>query len=442
MFQTIDPRNSQVIRQYNYMEMDEIEQIVETAHSSFIAWRLSSIAHRRSLMEAFADLLERHSEELASLISTEMGKLNSEAVAEVKKCAFLARHSAQHIEEWLVPKLVEADGKRHLLKLEPIGVTLSIMPWNFPFWQVLRAAVPSILGGNVVLLKHAENTTGCGLRLQQLFLEAGFPHGIFQTIICTHQQAATVIANPRIRLISFTGSCRAGREIGNVAGGNLKKCILELGGSDPFLVLEDADLDKVIPGALIGRFLNAGQVCISSKRFIVHYKIAAEFTRRFVEKVKELKIAPLINPRAIAALDQQVRQSIEQGATLLCGGKNEEGSLYYRPTVLSDVTNSMPVCREEVFGPVAPILVAQSVQEMIDLANDSEFGLGASVWGEDRVNAEKIAEQIECGAVFVNSFVKSDPRVPFGGIKNSGFGVEMTEYGLCEVMNLKSYNIY
>ena len=442
MFQTIDPRNSQVIKQYNYMEMNEIEQIIDSAHSSGIEWRLSSIAHRRSLMEAFADLLERHTEELASLISSEMGKLNSEAVAEVKKCAFLARHCAQHIVEWLTPKSLVADGIKHLVKLEPIGVTLSIMPWNFPFWQVLRAAIPSILGGNVILLKPAESTTGCGLRLQQLFLAAGFPSGVFQTIICSHQQAAVVIAHQHIRLVSFTGSCRAGREIGKVAGHNLKKCILELGGSDPFLVLEDADLDKVISGALIGRFLNAGQVCISSKRFIVHQKIAAEFTRRFVESVKELKIAPLINQRAIAALDLQVKQSIAQGATLLCGGKSDDKNLYYPPTVLSDVTNSMPVCQEEVFGPVAPILVAQSVEEMIDLANDSEFGLGALVWGEDRMNAEKVAEQIECGAVFVNSFVKSDPRVPFGGIKNSGFGVEMTEYGLYEVMNLKSYNIY
>lgn len=441
MFSTIDPRNSQVISTYRYMTDSQLFDCLERASSSFILWRQTAIDRRRALMMAFAELLERHVEELASLISREMGKHHHEALGEVKKCAFLARYSAEQIESWLKPREVLADGIQHQLCLEPLGVTLSIMPWNFPFWQVLRAAIPSLLGGNVVVLKHAESTTGCGLRLQELFLQAGFPQDVFQVIICDHQQAAKVIAHPSIRLVSFTGSCRAGQHIGRLAGENLKKCILELGGSDPFLVFPDADLDKVIPAAIMGRFLNAGQVCISAKRFIVHQQIAGAFTRRFVEEVKKLQIAPLINSRAREQIEHQVQRALEEGAKVLCGGDKAEGN-YYRPTVLVDVSNHMSICQEEVFGPVAPIIECSTIQEMIDCANRSAFGLGASIWTSNLEFGREVAKQVECGAVFINSIVKSDPRVPFGGIKNSGFGVEMTEFGLFEVMNLKTYNLY
>lgn len=442
MFWTRDPRNNQKIAEYNYMDWEQIEKMIQSSQEAYIGWRQLLVARKKSLMMSFADLLERNVEELASLISSEMGKLHHEAEAEVKKCAFLARSTAENIETWLTPKEIHADGERHLLKLEPIGVTFAIMPWNFPFWQVLRAAIPSILGGNVVLLKHAESTTGCGLRLAKLFEEAGFPPFIFQTIICDHANAAKVIAHPAIRLVSFTGSSRGGRAIGKMAGENLKKCILELGGSDPFIVLEDADLEKAVTGAVLGRFLNAGQVCISSKRFIVHKNIADRFIERLIDAAKKLQIAPLVNQAGLEQIERQVADAAEQGGEILCGGRRQGEGLHFLPTLIGNTKPSMAICREEVFGPVAPIIIADTIQEMIDLANATEFGLGASVWTQDLKRGQEIAEQLDCGATFINSIVKSDPRVPFGGVKNSGFGVEMTEYGLYEVMNLKSYNIY
>ncbi len=442
-FSTVNPRTGEKIAEYSYQEFDHVLAKIELANSVYSDWKRTSLSKRKELIYKLGEMLVNNCEEYADLIALEMGKHHAEAVGEVKKCGLLAKVTADKIEEWLAHDDVKVDGLKHQIRFEPIGITFSIMPWNFPFWQVLRAAIPTVLAGNVTILKHAESTTGCGLLIQRIFEEGGFPKGIFQAIVTTHEIAEKVIAHPLIRAVSFTGSARGGSAVAAAAGKYLKKCILELGGSDPFIVLPDADLEKAAKGAVLGRFMNAGQVCISSKRFIVHKDVAEKFISLFVEEAKKIDIAPLVNESAVISIERQVEDAKVKGATILCGGSRREGAgNFFEPTIITDVTSDMAVLREEVFGPVAPIIIVNSIEEAIAIANDTEFGLGGSVWGTDLDQATKVAEQIECGAVFVNSIVKSDPLMPFGGVKNSGFGVELAKYGLYETLNVKGYNIY
>ncbi|MCK5883612.1 MAG: NAD-dependent succinate-semialdehyde dehydrogenase [Bacteriovoracaceae bacterium] len=442
-FSTVNPRNSEIIKEYSYQDYSSVKENIEDAKSAYNSWRKTKLSDRKKLMYLLGDKLTNNADEYGALISLEMGKHISEAVGEVKKCALLAKGTADEIDEWLSNDDVYSDGIKHQIRFESVGIIFSIMPWNFPFWQVLRAAIPTILAGNVCILKHAESTTECGLLIQRIFDDVGFPKGVFQTVVTTHVVAEKIIANSAIRGVSFTGSCRGGSEVAAVSGKYLKKCILELGGSDPFIVLPDADIESAVQGAIIGRFMNAGQVCISSKRFIIHRDVAEEFITRFKEEIEKIDIAPLVNASAVDAIDKQVQDARSKGAKIIYGGMRKEGKgNFYEPTLIINVSKDMTVMSEEVFGPVAPLQIVNSEEEAIEVANDTQFGLGGSVWGMDRENAMKVAEKIECGAIFINSIVKSDPLMPFGGVKNSGFGVELAKYGLYEMLNIKGYNVY
>lgn len=390
-------------------------------------------------------------EEVAKLMSAEMGKPIRQAKAELEKCAWTCEVYATNAEQWLAPEEIKADGIRHLVVFQPLGVILGIMPWNFPIWQVIRWAVPALLVGNTVILKHSNAVPGCAMAIEEMFRKAGFTEGIFTTVIIDHRQVEWLISQDEVRGVSLTGSTEAGAKVAEIAGKHLKKVVLELGGSDPFIVLEDADLDFVIPNAVIGRTQNNGQSCIAAKRFIVHRSIVEEFSRKFAEALAELKIGdPLeedtdIGPMATQGEFERMKEMLqdveEKGVKTTC--EIPEGTGFFvKPGVVYDANENLKVVREEVFGPLAPILTFETDEEAIELANRTEFGLGGSVWTKDIERGKRIAMEIEAGSVFVNCITKSDPRVPFGGIKRSGYGKELSWHGLREFANVKALNIY
>lgn len=435
------------------MSQKEAMVMLDDVHQTFLEWRTLPVQQRASYFTKLAGVLRDNKEPYAKLITQEMGKPITEARVEVEKCARTAEFYVEKGEDWLLDQAVEAGGREHRIVYQPLGVIFSIMPWNFPFWQVFRFAIPTLFAGNASFLKHASNVTGCALVIEDAFKEAGFPENVFRVVIADHDTVERIVASNLIAGVSLTGSTEAGKRIGELAGRNLKKVVLELGGSDPFIVLEDADLDNAAEQATIGRFLNCGQSCIAAKRFIVIASVVEDFVQRFVEIVKQkvlghpaedsTHIGPLVNKAAVEQIENQVNDAVDKGATVLTGGKRPEWKGYfYEPTIIINTTTEMKVVKEEVFGPVAPIIVVTDEEEAIKVANATEFGLGGSVWTKDHERGKKIAQQLECGCAFVNSFVKSDPRVPFGGIKKSGIGRELSKYGLREFVNVKAVNVY
>jgi succinate-semialdehyde dehydrogenase/glutarate-semialdehyde dehydrogenase len=447
--ETINPATGKVLKRYEVHAPAEIERRLAAAARAFGAWCERPFAERARVQRAAADLLEKRAADQARLMSEEMGKPIGAAEGEVKKCAWACRHYADHAEEYLRPHVIETDASRSFIRYDPIGPVLAVMPWNFPFWQVFRFAAPALMAGNVGLLKHASNVTGCSLAIEAIFRDAGLPEGCFQSILVPGSAVAPIIADERIAAVTLTGSEAAGRSVAAASGQQIKKTVLELGGSDPFIVLPDADLAKAAEVGAAARMMNTGQSCIAAKRFIVHQDIAAEFVKRLTEQVKGMKvgdpldpatqIGPLARQDLVDDLDRQVRSSVEKGAKVLAGGKPlDRAGSFYAPTVITDVRPEHPVASEETFGPVAAVLVVRDEEEAVRLANQTPFGLGASLWTRDRERIDRIVPRLEAGNVFVNGLVKSDPRLPFGGVKRSGYGRELGAEGIREFVNIKT----
>lgn len=452
-FKTINPATEEVTAEHEIMPKEDVLSIAEQSELAFRQWKDMDISTRASYFRRLAQILRHNRDKYAKLMTIEMGKPIKQSLTEVEKCAWTAEVYADNAAKWLEEESVEADGKKHIVACEPIGTILSIMPWNFPFWQAFRFGIPTIIAGNTSVLKHSNIVPQCAFAIEESFREAGFPENVFRTIISDHETIAHLIKSDIIQGVSLTGSTYAGARIAELAGKSLKKVVLELGGSDPFIVFEDADIEFAAKNAVTGRTINSGQSCIASKRFIVDKKIAREFSEIFTSQMARLKVGdpmlmetdvgPLVNEDQVEQIEEQVNDSVKNGARILTGGKRLDGKgFFYMPTVLADVKASMKVAKEEVFGPVAPIILANDDKEAVDIANSSEYGLGASIWTKDEGKALKIARKIEAGCVFINSVVKSDPRMPFGGVKKSGIGRELSKYGLREFVNVKGINVY
>jgi len=451
---TINPATGEELETYPLMSEDEVFEIARQSKQAQEEWADSSLVHRTSCLEALADYLANHEDRFAKLISQEMGKPVKAARAEIGKCGHCALVYAQHLERWLTEEEIpEGDGKKHRVAFEPLGLVLAVMPWNFPFWQAMRCAIPAIAAGNGVLLKHASNVTGSALAIEECFRQAEFEQNLFRSVVCSHDTIAALVERPEVQGLSLTGSTPAGRRIGELAGRNLKRVVLELGGSDPFVVLDDADVEKAAKNAAFARFQNNGQSCICGKRFVVMEPVAKAFAEAFVRETKKLKvgdpmdeetdIGSLVSEDAKADMEAFVADAREKGARILLGGKTpDRPGAFFEPTIVADVAPEMKVVCEEVFGPIAPILVVKSQKEAIQVANDTPFGLGASVWSKDLARCEEVARSIEAGCVFVNSVTKSDPYLPFGGVKDSGIGRELSHWGLREFVNIKGVNVY
>jgi succinate-semialdehyde dehydrogenase / glutarate-semialdehyde dehydrogenase len=447
--QSINPATGEVLENFQEATAGEIDGILQAAYTTFLEWRYRPFTERAKKMHEAARILSAGKEKYARTMALEMGKPIVQGEAEAEKCAATCDYYAKHAESFLTDQLRETEASRSYISFEPIGPVLAIMPWNFPFWQVFRFAAPALMAGNAGILKHASNVPRCALHIEDIFREAGFPENLFRTVLAGPDKVAAIIADPRIRAATLTGSEAAGSKVAAQAGSEIKKTVLELGGSDPFVVLEDADIAKAAKTAADARLINSGQSCIAAKRFIVVEKIADSFLERFVSEMQSRKMGdPLdrqaqVGPQARddlrASLHRQVEESVKRGAKLLLGGRIPEGpGAFYPPTVLAAVQKGMPAFDEETFGPVAAVIRAQDEADAIRLANDSSFGLGASIWTQNRERAERLAREIEAGAVFVNEMVKSDPRLPFGGVKRSGYGRELSEYGIREFVNIKS----
>ncbi|MHB2148658.1 NAD-dependent succinate-semialdehyde dehydrogenase [Calditrichota bacterium LG25] len=445
----VNPANNRLIKEYPEHEIAEVKRIINLAQEEFHAWRRVSFVQRAALMKNAAHVLRQKKEELAFLITQEMGKIIRESRAEVEKCAWVCDYYAENAERFLTAEIIETDASESYVSFEPLGIVLAVMPWNFPFWQVFRFAAPALMAGNAGILKHASNVPGCALAIEKIFKEAGFPENIFRTLLIKPNLIPEVIGDRHVQAATLTGSEPAGAAVASLAGREIKKTVLELGGSDPFIVLQDADLDKAVQTAVQARMINAGQSCIAAKRFIVVEDLLPAFEQKMAEKMRALKVGdpqdestdvgPLARPDLVKDLERQVEKSIEQGARLLLGGKAIEGpGNFYPPTVLTDVKKGMPVYEEETFGPVAAIIPVQDEDEAIAVANDSPFGLGASLWTKNIEKGKTLAREIRAGAVFINGMVKSDPRLPFGGIKKSGYGRELSHYGIKEFVNIKT----
>jgi len=446
---TINPATGETLATFKPLSTSEIEQKLELAVTTFGSERKTPFAERARRMLKAAQILERDKEKFAHLMTLEMGKPYKAAVAEAMKCTTACRYYAENAEQILADEVIETGAKKTFIRYRPIGPILAVMPWNFPFWQVVRFAAPALMAGNVGLLKHASNVPQCALAIEGIFLEAGFPAGAFQTLLIGSQQVDAILNDPRVVAATLTGSEQAGIEVGIAAAKRIKKVVLELGGSDPFIVMPSADLDSAVATAVEARVINNGQSCIAAKRFIVHESIAADFEKKFVTRMKNLRIGdpfdektelgPLATASAVKDLDADVQKSIKAGAKLLTGGhKLELPGNYYAPTVLTDIPKESPAYREEFFGPVASLFRVKDIDEAIRLANDSRFGLGASAWTADDRERERFINELESGMVFINKMVASDARIPFGGVKSSGHGRELSANGIREFMNIKT----
>ncbi len=442
-----------VNREFELYSENRINESVIKAKAAFLEWKNLDVSERAMHLRNAAGVLRKRKKELGGIITKEMGKVIKEAVPEVEKCAWAFEYFAENAGKFLEPEVVKTDAGKSFIAFEPRGVVLSIMPWNFPFWQAVRFGAPALAGGNVVLLKHSSYVPMCALELEKVFLEAGLPEGVYQTLLTDGATASSLISRDEISAVSLTGSISTGKKIAEAAGKNMKKFVLELGGSDPFIVLEDANVEEAAKAAVASRFLDAGQSCIAAKRFIAVQSAAEEFTYKFVEFTRNLRVGdpmdadtdvgPIVREEQIALLEEQVKDALSRGARVLVeGGRLKRKGFFYSPVVLTDVTKEMKVLKEETFGPVAPIIPVKDGAEAIKLANDTEFGLGASIWSENREKALCLAKEIEVGIVVVNSLVRSDPRLPFGGVKKSGIGRELSKFGLYEFMNIKSVSVY
>ncbi|MGB6994910.1 MAG: NAD-dependent succinate-semialdehyde dehydrogenase [Thermoanaerobaculia bacterium] len=447
---SINPTTGEEIASYTEMTSDEVEEVVGATHESFQSWRQTPFAERSRLLAAAAAVLEEERDHHAELMVREMGKPILQARAEVDKCAWVCRYYAENGESFLAPEPVETDATRSYVAFEPLGVVLAVMPWNFPYWQVFRFAAPALMAGNTGLLKHASNVQGCALAIEEIFHRAGFPEQAFRTLVVGSSRVAAIIEDPRVKAVTLTGSTPAGKAVAGQAGSLLKKTLLELGGSDPYVLLEDADLDLAVGACVTGRLLNTGQSCIAAKRFIVPESLLAEFEQRCSAEMESkvmgdpmdeaTDIGPLARLEFREELHRQVRESLDAGARLLLGGEIPDGpGAFYPPTLLTAVRAGMPAYAEELFGPVAAILPVKDEEEALRVANDTPFGLGAAVFTRDQKRGEEIARhRLDAGSCFVNAFVKSDPRLPFGGIKESGYGRELSRFGIREFVNIKT----
>lgn len=447
--QSINPATGQTIQTFPTYQSEEINAVLNLVDSAQTDWAKLDFEQRSIYMRNLAKIFRQRCDEYANLITDEMGKLLTEAYAEIEKCAIGCEYYADHAKVFLADEEVTSDATRSFVVYQPLGTLFCIMPWNFPFWQLIRAAAPAMMAGNAVVLKHASNVPRCALALEDAFREAGFPANTFRTLMITATQAGAVIADQRIAAITLTGSCDAGRKVAAVAGQHLKKCVLELGGSDPFIVLGDADIEFTVTQAVTARFQNMGQSCIAAKRFIIVDAIADLFVDRFKTRVNQLRIgdpkadstgiAPMARIDLRDELHTQVERSLELGAKLVTGGSilGTKGA-YYAPTILDQVQPGMPAFDEELFGPVAAIIRVEDEQGAINIANQTQFGLGASVWTCDATGGQAVARKIHAGCTFVNGIVKSDPRLPFGGVKESGYGRELSYHGIREFVNIKT----
>jgi len=446
---TINPATGEEVRSFEALAEGEIDEKVQRALDTFYEYRKTSFEERSWMLLRAADILEEEAEEFGRLMTSEMGKTLAAATAEAKKCARGCRYYAENAESFMADEEVELEGARAFIRYEPLGPILAVMPWNFPFWQVFRHAAPALMAGNVILLKHASNVPQCALAIEDIIHRAGFPEGVFQTLLIGSGQVQDVIEDPRVRAVTLTGSEGAGRSVGAEAGENIKPSVLELGGSDPFIVMPSADLEKAISSAVTSRTLNNGQSCINAKRIIVHQEIAGEFERRFVESMEALRVGdpmsgdtdmgPLATRDILDDVDGQVRKSVEAGARVLTGGEPmDEPGNFYPPTVITDIPEGSPAYSEEIFGPVASLFKVKDIEEAIRVANDTTFGLGSSAWTTDPEEQERFIDEVEAGMVYINRMVESTPEIPFGGAKNSGYGRELSYYGIREFTNVKT----
>src|ERR1700730_7866410 len=449
-WQTINPASGAVVASYEETSPDAVQAIIASAHQAYLEWRQTSFRERAALMRRAADVLRGNAREYARLMAEEMGKPIRDGIAEIQKCAGGCDYFAENAERFLAPEPVATEARKSYVAFNPLGVVLAVMPWNFPFWQVFRFAAPGLMAGNAGVLKHASNVPGCALAIEQVFRKAGFPEHLFRTLLISSKEVTAVIEHPLVRAVTLTGSGPAGRAVASKAGAMLKKTVLELGGSDPYLVLEDADLELAAAVSARGRLLNAGQSCIAAKRFIVVEKVRPRFEELFVKRMSAAKVGdpmsdatevgPLARHDLRDALHDQVERSMAKGARCLLGGKIPANrGAFYPPTVLTDVGKGMPAYEEELFGPVAAVIPVKDEEAAIANAHDSAFGLGGSILTSDLVHGERIAlERIESGSVFVNEVGRSDPRLPFGGVKESGYGRELSSYGIREFVNIKT----
>jgi succinate-semialdehyde dehydrogenase/glutarate-semialdehyde dehydrogenase len=446
---SVNPATGETVRTFEAHGLGAIDEMLNRAQEAFLAWRKRPLAERTRVVDRAAEVLARRREELGALMSLEMGKLRSAALAEVDKCATACRHYAEHGPRYLADEPVETDAARSVIRYQPLGPVLAVMPWNFPFWQVFRFAAPALVAGNVGLLKHASSVPQCALAIESVLKEAGAPPGVFQTLLIDASRVKNLLADGRVVAATLTGSEGAGRSLAEHAGRHLKKVVLELGGSDPFVVTPSANLEDAVAVGVTARVQNAGQSCIASKRFIVHEKIAGRFEELFVARMGALRVGdpnredtqmgPLSSEQLLRDIDEQVKKSVEMGARLLLGGKRLPGKgAYYAPTVLAEPPRGSPARDEEVFGPVAMLLRFRTLDEAIALANETRFGLGAAAFTNDPAEQERLCDELEAGQVFINGMVKSDPRLPFGGVKSSGFGRELSAFGIREFTNVKT----
>ena len=449
---TVNPATGETLKSFAALTDREIDERLDRAHRAAATWRRTPLDERVAVLRRAAELLDAHKHEYGRLMTLEMGKTLKSAAEEAAKCATGLRYYADHAARFLADQPVDAKGERSYVAFEPIGVVLAVMPWNFPFWQVVRFAAPALAAGNVGLLKHASNVPQCALALEQLFLDAGAPRGVFQTLLIGSDPIPRIVADDRVAAATLTGSEGAGSSVASAAGKAIKKTVLELGGSDPFVVMPSADLDAAVKTAVTARTINNGQSCIAAKRFIVAEPIADAFTEKFVAAMKALvvgdpmlegtDIGPLATQQIRDDLHGQVQRSVAGGARLLLGGRHREGKgWFYEPTVLADVSPQSPAFREETFGPLAAIIRARDLDHAIELANDSRFGLGAAAWTRDEGEIGRFARELAAGQVFINGMVASDPRFPFGGVKKSGYGRELALFGLHEFVNVKTVRI-
>lgn len=447
--QVINPANEELIREYGEYDLEEVSWRLDKSQDSFLLWRQTSFSDRASLFHNVSDILKRKKAEYARLITEEMGKPISASEAEIEKCAWTCDYFADNAATFLSSESVQTDGNNSFVRYDPLGGVLAVMPWNFPFFQVFRFAAPALMAGNVVLLKHSPNVSGCALLVEDIFKNAGFPEGVFTSLLISVDRVPFLIAHSGIQAVTLTGSERAGQAVAIEAGRNLKKTVLELGGSDPFIVLSDANPLKAASAAALSRTMNSGQSCIAAKRFIVEEPVAIEFENELVRQMKNFKvgdpmdretqIGPIARLDLLNTLHGQVERSVQDGARLLVGGHRlDRKGYFYAPTVLSEVKPGMAVFDEETFGPVAAISRVKDVREAVELANHTNFGLGASIWTSNSERGEALVSDIEAGVVFINEVVKSDPRLPFGGIKRSGYGRELSNFGILEFVNIKT----
>ena len=449
---TINPATGETIKTFEPLSEAQIEQKLQLAVSAFHAESKTPFAERARRMMNAAAILERDKEKFAKLMTLEMGKPYKAALGEVAKSASGCRYYAENAERFLADEMIETGAGKSFVRYRPIGPILAVMPWNFPFWQVFRFAAPALMAGNIGLLKHASNVPQCALAIEEIFLEAGFPAGTFQTLLIGSQQVDAILNDPRVVAATLTGSEQAGIQVGVAAAKRIKKMVLELGGSDPFIVMPSADLNAAVATAVEARVLNNGQSCIAAKRFIVADSIAADFEKKFVARMENLRVGdpfdentelgPLATADAVKSLDADVQKTVKAGAKVLTGGHPLKlPGNYYAPTVLTNIPKESPAYREEFFGPVASLFRVKDIDEAIRLANDSRFGLGASAWTNDDRERERFINELESGMVFINKMVASDPRIPFGGIKQSGHGRELAANGIREFMNIKTVSI-